>query len=362
MSAEVRAADQAPLSGGTGALDEVGRQVVDQSRPTAERLQLIRALEEWATPQVRPPLLEALKDPQPEIRAAAARALGWQGNVEAVPALRERVEAPGEATVVKAAALRALSGIGEPSARAVVVARIGDPDAPIREAALWGVTFGNLVVPAERTPYLVRLAEDQALDAQLRAEAIRTLADVKEERVAEVLTRILEREPRLTIALPRGAPTREQTMSLRYAQARDVAAWAAQALGQLEARTALPLLLASAEEPKDFFLRQVSVRALVIWNVPEAFPVLVRRLQDPLPEVRTLSLIGLARLGDRHALEPALARLSDEIAPVRAQAVMTVAVLGDPAVVRPKLETMQQTEMDSMVRGALDAALAKLPR
>jgi HEAT repeat protein len=224
------------------------------------------------------------------------------------------------------------------------------------------VTFGALVVPEERTAYLIRLAEDRALDAQLRSEAIRTIAGVREERVAEALTRILDREPRLTIVLPQGAPTREVTMSLRYAQARDVPAWAAQALGQLDVRTALPLLLASAEEPKDYFLRQVSVRALVVWNVPEALPVFLRRLQDPLPEVRVLALIGLAKLGDRQALEPALGRLSDEMASVRAQAVVTVAMLGDPAVVRPKLETMQQKEMDPAVRGALDAALAKLSR
>src|SRR5712692_955496 len=102
-----------PLSSAGPVLEEMGKQLEDQSRPAPERLQIIRAFEVWATAQVRPPLVAALKDPRPELRAAAARALGWPGNHEAVPALRERVETPGGVGVVKAAAVRSLGRIGD---------------------------------------------------------------------------------------------------------------------------------------------------------------------------------------------------------------------------------------------------------
>jgi HEAT repeat protein len=350
-----------PLSNAAPILDEMGKQLDDPQRPVAERLQIIRAFAEWGTPQVRSPLLAVLKDPHAEIRAAAARALGWPGNREAVAALRERVETPGEVILVKAAAVHSLGRIGDLSVRALVVTATRDPDASMRQAALWSVALGGLVDPADRTPYLIQLAGDRALEAQLRAEAVRNLDSVKEERVTTALLRILESEPRLTIGLPPGQPTPEQTMALRYAQARDVAAWAAAGLGLLEAKAALPLLLKTAEDPSDFFLRLMSIRALITWNVPEAFPVLVRRLDDPLTDNRVLALMGIERLGDRAAVEPVLARITDESPAVRAQAVATLGALGDPKA-RPPLEALQQTEPDPNVQSALEAALSRLAR
>lgn len=350
-----------PLSSAWPVLDEMGKKLEDQSQPVRERLEIIKTFGDWAKAQVRPPLVAVLKDPQPEIRAAAARALGWKGNDEAVSALQERVETPGETVAVKAASVLSLGRIGDRSARALVVSFTRDPDASIRTAALWSVALGSLVDPADRTFYLIGIAEDRAAEAQLRAEAIRTLGRVKEERVIESLSRILESEPRLTIVLPPGTPTDQQVMALRYAQVRDVAGWAAASLGLLEARTALPLLLRTAEDPKDYFLRLMSVRSLVAWNVPEAYPVLVRSLEDPLPEIRVLALTGLARLGDPKAVDPVLARLSDADAEVRALAVPTLAHLGGPKV-RPQLEAMQEKESDPRVLGALEAELSRLAR
>jgi HEAT repeat protein len=244
--------------------------------------------------------------------------------------------------------------------RALVVAATQDPDAGVREAALWSVALGSLVDPADRTSYLIRLAEDRALDGQLRCEALRALAGVNEGGVIEALMRILEHEPRTTIALPAGPPTQQQIMMLRYAQARAPAAWAAAALGELGARRALPLLLRTAEDPNDFFLRLRSIQSLIAWDVAEALPIFVRRLEDPLPDNRVLALIGLAKRGDRTLIDPVLTRLSDQNSVVRAQAVATLAVLGD-ATVRPPLEALQQKESDSNVLSALEEALSRLP-
>lgn len=351
----------APMSSAGPILSEMTKQLEDQTLPAEERLQVIRVFETWATEQVRPPLVAALKDPLPEIRAAAARALGWAGNDQAVPALRERVDASGEVPAVRAAALRSLGHIGDRSARALVVAATHDPDASIREAAVWSVALGTLAEPGDRTTYLIQFASDRDFDPQLRSEAVRTLAGIKEERVAVALTRILESEPRMTIALPPGRASAEQTMALRYAQARDVAGWTAGALGILEAKAALPLLLTTADDPSDFFLRLVSVRSLVAWNVPEAFPVFVRRLDDPLLDIRILALTGLTSLRDRRAVVPVLSRLSDPSPAVRAQAVVALAELGD-STVRPKLEGLRQTETDPDVLGAVEDALARLAR
>src|ERR1700675_4901110 len=92
-----------PLALAWPVLEELGKQLEDQSRPAQERLEIILPFAEWAGPQVRPSLVAVLKDPLPAIRAAAAQALGWRGNNEAVPPLRERVETPGEGAVGRAA-------------------------------------------------------------------------------------------------------------------------------------------------------------------------------------------------------------------------------------------------------------------
>jgi HEAT repeat protein len=132
-------------------------------------------------------------------------------------------------------------------------------------------------------------------------------------------------------------------------------------LGRLDARSALPLVLKSAEAPGDFFLRLVSVEILVAWNVPEALPVFVRRLADPFSDVRVWALIGLERLGDQRAVGPVFASLSDPSIPVRARAVTTLAALGGSKV-RPQLEALEQRELEPEVLAALETALSQLAR
>src|SRR5215472_4204844 len=114
-------AAQAPLSSAEPVLEEMGKKIEDRSVPTPERLEVIRLFGDWASPGARPALLVVLKDPDPQIRAAAAKALGWPGDDEAVAPLRERAEASGEAAPVRAAAVRSLGQIGDRSVRSLVV-------------------------------------------------------------------------------------------------------------------------------------------------------------------------------------------------------------------------------------------------
>src|SRR5262249_8149433 len=157
-----------PLSDAGPVLEDLGRQVQDPDRSVKARVQLIDTLGAWAAPEVRPSLLAVLKDPKPEIREAAARGLGWSGDDEAVPALKDRVEAPDEVAAVKAAAVRSLGLIGDRSVRPLVIRLTQDPDASVREAAQWSLALGRLVEPADQTSYLIQLAEHRTADAQAR--------------------------------------------------------------------------------------------------------------------------------------------------------------------------------------------------
>jgi HEAT repeat protein len=347
------------LSDAAAALETLGKQAQDSSRPEADRIQLIDALGQWQTEQVRPVLLILLEDQLPAIRAAAARALGWPGNRESVKALIERVEAKAEAPPVKAAALEALGRIGDASARPLLVSATHDADKAIREAALRGVTFGPLAHPPDQIPFLRQVAEDADLDLLLRCQAIQALAVMKDTGSADVLVRLLEQGPRYPMPNLTSSPGQAEVMLIRFRQARDVKAWAARALGALGTKSALPLLLKSAEDPDDFFLRYMSVEVLGAWKAPEAVPVLLRRLGDQFDYARVAALWALAEIGDRSVVDPVLARLYDKEPKVRIQAVRTLARLGGEKI-RPQLETAQKRDPDPDVQQAVAEALARL--
>ena len=190
---------------------------------------------------------------------------------------------------------------------------------------------------------------------------MKLLGEAKDDGATELLIRLLEHEPPIPMPLPRDDATQQEVVMVRYRQMRDVRAWAAHALGRIDARTTLPFLFKSAESPDDFFLRLTSVQALVSWNVPEALPALVRRLDDPFIDTRLTALVGLAKSGDRSVVDAVLARLSDPASKVRAQVVLTLAELGDPRA-RPPLEALRKTEVHPDVQLALEKALAHLPR
>ena len=302
-----------------------------------------------------------MKDSLPSIREIAAIGLGWRGNGEAVPALRERVEAPGEAPGVRAAALDSLGKIGDASARDAVLASTNDADPQIRRAALGALTTGLLASPADRIPLLRRVVEDAGLDPLMRCEAIQELGKEKDKGSIPLLVRLLEAGPRIPMPLPNDNPSQQDIMRLRFQQSRDLRAWAASSLGALEAKEALPLLLKAAREPDDFFLRVTSMGALVALKAPEAVPVFVQGLHDPFADVRALSLMGLAQVGDSSSGDAVLARLSDPAPMVRVQAVGALVELRDPRA-RTELESLRKRELDSSVQQAIEAALARLAR
>ena len=278
-----------------------------------------------------------------------------------MPALRERVEAPREAPGVRAAALDSLGKIGDASARDAVLAATNDADPLIRKASLGALTTGLLASPADRAPLLRRVVEDGGLDPLMRCEAIQELGKEKDKGSIPLLVRLLEAGPRIPMPVPSANPSQQDIMRLRFQQSRDLRAWAASSLGALEAKEALPLLLKAAREPDDFFLRVTSMGALIALKAPEAVPVFVQGLHDPFADVRALSLMGLAQVGDSSSGDAVLARLSDPAPMVRVQAVGALVELRDPRA-RAELESLRKRELDSSVQQALAAGLARLAR
>ncbi len=351
----------APLSDAAGPLAELAKQAQDSSKPEADRVALITALGQWETDQVREPLLAMLGDPLPGIRAAAARALGWKGNVAVVASLKQRVEAPGEAAIVRAGALEALGKIGDPSVRELLVAGTRDPDPGVREASLRALSTGPLMQSADQALFLRQLAAGTDYDLMLRSQAIQGLGALKDTGATELLIGLIESGPPFPMPNLSPNPSQPEVMMIRYRQARDVKAWSARALGLIGAKSALPVLMKAAEEPSDFFLRMLSIEVLGLWKAPGAVPVLIRRLDDRYDFARIAALWALAEIGDRSALDAVIARLADREPKVRAQAAKTLGQLGDPRA-REQLDIAQQRDLDPDVQEAVARALEQLQR
>jgi HEAT repeat protein len=193
----------------------------------------------------------------------------------------------------------------------------------------------------------------------MRCQSILALGEMKDADAVDTLIRVLEQEPPIPMKVPPANATQQQIMFVRYQQRRDVRAWSALALGLIQSRSAMPILLKTAEDPDDFFLRLSSVQALTAVNAREALPVLLRRLDDPLSEVRVAALQGLEKSEDRSVVDRVVARLSDQAVTVRAQAIRTLAELGDPRV-RPQLEALRHTDPEPAIQNELDRALSRL--
>ncbi len=357
---ESRAAST-PLSNAGPVLEEIAKQAQDRTRSEAERLQLVGLLGGWGSAEVIPPLIAVLDDPVVSIRTAAARALAWKGNQAALPALKERLGAPGEVSGVRVAVVEAIGRIGDDSARPLVLATARDADAGVRGAALYALTFENLRSPSDRIPLLREMAGDRSLDPYLRTQAIQALGEEKDLGSAETLLRLVRDEPAFAMPKLTSAPSERELMAIRFRQARNVKAWAVRVLTLLDVKAAIPLALKNADEPQDYFLRVTSLQALGAWKVKEGLAILIRRLEDPFAPARQAAVWALGELRDRSAVDPLLARLADRSTEVRVQAVDTLGLLGDQKV-RPHLEALRQRDGEAQVQDAVNRALARLPR
>ena len=192
----------APLSNAGSAITELVSTAKDRSLDPVERVQSIDVLGKWATPEVRQPLMELLKDPVAEIRAAAAKGLGWPGNSPALVALSQMAGDKTEQVTVRAAAIGALIKIGDKSIRPLVLQNSLDPDAQIREEALRGVVGGPLESDADRLALATRASEDGELSLPFRAEAIRVLTATRDPAAQATLVKILETGPPAKICAP----------------------------------------------------------------------------------------------------------------------------------------------------------------
>jgi HEAT repeat protein/lysophospholipase L1-like esterase len=292
------------------------------------------------TASVVPALAHALTDREPAVRAAAAWALGGFG-AEASPAVPQLTDALADETpAVRAGAAHTLGAIGPGarSAASALVPRLGDAAEEVRwraEDALARVGPD----PASTLPALLPLLADP--NGPGRGGA------------ASVIARM---GPAARSAMP--------ALLAALSDARGAVRWkAAWALGQIgpEARAAVPALTALVRDP-DAGWHAIDALGAIGPDARSAVPTLRSALRDASSNVRWRAALALSHIGtEAAAAAPELtALLADPVDNVRLAAVNALSrVAPEEAAIVPPLADALRRDGDSRVRAAAALALGR---
>ncbi|MEJ5185587.1 MAG: HEAT repeat domain-containing protein, partial [Candidatus Geothermincolales bacterium] len=295
-----------------------------------------------------PSLVDALKDPDPQIRAKAAWCLGVMGSERAVEPL---LEALGDASRdVRLSVAGALKKIGHPAVEPLIRAlREGDEELRKEAARVLGdlgderavrplveaLTDRDEKVRGRVVASLVKLGEPAVAMLQEAARSVsdemRRMANLvlvkmgrKRPEEAEVATGIPEEVEAseadlVTTLIERGEWERVATLgSVAFSplinalkhddpDRRKGAAWA---LGVMRDERAVEYLakVLTEDEPQ---VRRAAAWALGVIGDPRGVPSLIAALKDEDPEVRRKAAWALGEIGDERAKEPLILALQD---------------------------------------------------
>jgi HEAT repeat protein len=219
--------------------------------------------------------VHALKDPDPEVRAAAVRMLG---KIAAHPDARLRSASDDPAPSVRRELARLSSRLGDALVRSLVVE---DPDADVRAAALW-----RLVDAPRASLFGACLAGADDPEWRVRWAAVRALGAVRDERGKKrLLSSLLDRHEKVRAA-------------------------AARALGEIFGPRLADALASELSTP-DPALRRALVYRLAEIGTEDAIASILEREIDESPEVREALAHALAETDASSAI-PALERLAGD--------------------------------------------------
>jgi HEAT repeat protein len=257
----------------------------------ADRALAIEVLARARTPAAIQAILDALVDPDPVVRRAAASALRSVRTVRAVPALAQSLSDP--APDVRMESVRALSLIDDDRVLDPLVGALKDPAMSVREAATDALArwrspgVARRLAGALRTPELRRQAG--ALLERMGRAAVEPLVEVitgEDHEVAAVAGALLSR-----IA---GAEGFVRSLSSRDPEVRRTAV---EVLGAIGGPTSSEALITALGDPDPAI--RVRVAALLAELAdPRALEPLKRAyMADPVPEVAAAAEDALRRLG-----------------------------------------------------------------
>jgi len=240
---------------------------------------------------------------------------------------------------------------------AAILPLTDDPWEVVRQGA--AQALGDLG-DAAAVPALVRLLDETNLD--VKREAIASLGKIGDGRAAPPLLAIAVQEPGVrflaTDALVKiGKPAVSHLAQELGGPDTGFALQALIALQRMKAASAAEPLIKALEHPLAL-IRAHAAEALGSLSIRAAMPALQKTLDDVNPAVRAATLIALRKFGDRKFVTQFAALLHDEDPDVRERAIEAVGELGDDTLAPMILPSLSHPA--ASVRAAAADALRRL--
>jgi HEAT repeat protein len=291
--------------------------------------------------------LEDLRNPQPKIRAKAAREIGETGDPSAVPALIAALN--DSSPKVRQQVVVALASIRVSQSLKGLIQATSDNDSEVRWLAVKGIE-GYYTGQTPKTGFFgymerqyrsakrkfeggsIRITPGTAVDPQAVTALDRVMMDTTHARAAQEATRalgiLMARQAVHDLVITAHAPSEDlarealnslakiqdtsagpQLVDLLSSSNRNVRQDAAVTVGILRTRAAVPRLQAMYENDPNGTTRQKALQGLSYIGDPVSEPIFLQALSNKDATIRSYAAEGLARAQDKKAL-PDLMRLA----------------------------------------------------
>ena len=302
-------------------------------------------------------LVEALHDPDTEVRLQAVQTLGNLKNKEAVPALIAVLKDSNKE--MRLYVVDALGNIKDKRSVEALISVLKDEDWNVRlEAvdALGDIEDTRAVLP------LGELLNDEAW--KVRKEAAYALGDIGDPRAVNALAAAIKDkhyEVRRQVVDSLGSIEDSASVipliSVLKDESWEVRKEAVEALGNIaDSRVALPLGECLTDEV--WQIRKEAAEALGNIGDSKSVKVLISALKDKHQEVRIEATEALGDIGDSRAVMPLCDALGDESWEVRKEAAEALGDIGDPRAIEPL--TARMKDKNGEVRKAAARALGDI--
>jgi len=329
--------------------------VLERQRPSPSRAWAANVLGELGALPALPALLRGLDDPDDEVRAKSATALGRLGDRSAVGPLLDHLLAD-PASFVRARIANALGRFGDADVTDRLVHALGDPAWWVRVRSVEAL---EQIGPAAQEPLLSAL---DSTDREIQGRAAMTLERLGTAATLAAAVRNDQDAPRAadTLAKFPSAGAREMMAGLLMAPMEPARAAAVRALRQNGRRDLAPEIAQMALGDPDPDLRTEALEVLSRFRAREAIEAALEAERgDPVPSVRAMAIRALSRAGGVVASRRIAARVEDPAIVVRAASIEAAARLSVRGIGTQLLETLRD-DSAALVRERAALAIGHL--